>query len=175
MGLSMSWIEEEIRRREALEARDSAASAANPAGKDSRPMSSGIQQLWDRFEAANQALPEKLQLRRQARKPGASPAGMPDFLVWLIAPNGAGLGLTSDGIRYLWPEENRLKSNNFWLHAHPKKGFRLVRRVGPATGVPGTAERRFKDDSVDEMLRCLVTNTRVDYKAVSRGWLGRFF
>lgn len=158
-----------------MEARDSAAMAAKSGGPQSQAETSGILSLWDRFEAANQALPEKLQLRRQARKPGAGPAGVPDFLVWLIAPNGAGLGLTGDGIRYLWPEENRVKSNNFWIHWHPKKGYRLVRRVGPANGAASTAERRFKDDCVDEMLRCLVTNTRVDHKSVSRSWLRRFF
>lgn len=171
----MSWIEDELRRREALEAREGAAGALKSADKETQTKSSSILSLWDRFEAANQALPEKLQLRRQARKPGPVLPGVPNFLVWLIAPNGAGLGLTEDGIRYLWPEENRLKSNNFWLHAGRKKGYRLVRRVGAATDMPGTAERRFKETAVDEILRCMVTDTRVDYKAVSRGWLGRFF
>lgn len=171
----MSWIEEELQRREALEARDGTAGRSRPGDQHGQAESSGIPRLWDRFEAANLALPETLQLRRQARKPGAGPAGMPDFLVWLIAPNGAGLGLTGSGIRYRWPEESRLKSNNFWIHWHPKKGYRLVRRVGPANGAPSMSERRLKDDSVEEMLRCLVTNTRVDYKTVSRGWLGWYF
>lgn len=171
----MSWIEEELRRREALAARDSAAQPAMPGDPQSLAESNGVLSLWDRFEAANQALPETLRLRRQARKPGAGPVGMPDFLVWLIAPNGAGLGLTGNGIRYLWPEENRLKSNNFWIRWHAKKGYRLERRVGPANGAPRMSERRFKDDSVDEMLRCLVTNKRVDHKAVSRSWLRSLF
>ena len=171
----MSWIEEELRRREALEARDSAAAPLKTGDEGIQAETSGILSLWDRFEAANKALPEKLQLRRQSRKPGPVLPGVPNFLVWLIAPNGAGLGLTEDGIRYLWPEENRLKSNNFWIHHGAKKGYRLVRRVGAASEVPSTAERRFKETAVDEMLRCLVTNTRVDYKAVSKGWLSRFF
>ena len=171
----MSWIEEELRRREALAARDSVASASNPGDKAAPAETSGILSLWDRFEAANKALPDPLQLRRQVRKPGPVPFGVPNFLVWLIALNGAGLGLTEDGIRYLWPTESRQKSNNFWIHWRAKKGYWLVRRVGPTTGVPRTSERRFKDNSVDHMLRCLVTNTRVDSKAVSRGWLGRFF
>lgn len=170
----MSWIEDELRRREALEARESAAGALKSADKG-QAKSSGILSLWDRFEAANQALPEKLQLRRQARKPGPVLPGVPNFLIWLIAPNGAGLGLTEDGIRYLWPEENRLKSNNFWLHAGTKKGYRLVRRIGQATDLPGSSERRLNANAVDEIMRRLVTNTRVDYKAVSGGWLGRFF
>lgn len=170
----MSWIEDELRRREALEARESAAGALKSADKD-QAKSSGILSLWDRFEAANQALPEKLQLRRQARKPGPVLPGVPNFLVWLIAPNGAGLGLTEDGIRYLWPEENRLKSNNFWIHSGKKKGYRLVRRVGQATDLPGSSERRLNANAVDEILRRLVTNARVDYKAVSGGWLGRYF
>ena len=171
----MSWIEEELRRREALAARDSVADASKPDEKAVQPDSSGILSLWDQFEAANKALPEPLQLRRQVRKPGPVSFGVPNFLGWLIAPNGAGLGLTEDGIRYRWPAENRQKSNNFWIHWRPRKGYWLVRRVGPASGEPRTSERRFKDDSVDHMLRCLVTNTRVDCKAVSRGWLGRLF
>ena len=171
----MSWIEDELRRREALAARDSASGESRPGDKAFQAETGGIVSLWDRFEAANKALPEKLQLRRQARKPGPLPLVVPNFLVWLIAPNGAGLGLTEDGIRYLWPAESRQKSNNFWIHWQPKKGYRLVRRVGPASGVPRTSDRRFNDDSVDHMMRCLVTNTRVDCNAVSRGWLGRFF
>lgn len=171
----MSWIKEELRRREALVARDSVAGASKADDKAGPAETSGILSLWDRLEAANKALPEPLQLRRQVRKPAPVPFGVPNFLVWLIAPNGAGLGLTEDGIRYLWPAENRQNSNNFWVHWRPKKGYWLVRRVGPASGAPRTSERRFKDDSVDHMLRCLVTNTRVDCKAVSRGWLGWFF
>lgn len=171
----MSWIEEELRRREALVARDSVTGASKADDKAGPAETSGILSLWDRLEAANKALPEPLQLRRQVRKPAPVPFGVPNFLVWLIAPNGAGLGLTEDGIRYLWPAENRQNSNNFWVHWRPKKGYWLVRRVGPASGAPRTSERRFKDDSVDHMLRCLVTNTRVDCKAVSRGWLGWFF
>ena len=165
----MSWIEDELRRREALERREAEPTATPTGDPHSQAQTSGILALWDRLEAANAALPEKLRLRREARRPDA-PAGVaPLFLVWLIAPNGAGLGLTPDAIRYQWPQENKRQSNNFWIHWRPKKGYRLVRRVGPAMGVPKTAERRFKDAAVEDMLRCLVTNTRVNYRQVSRG------
>ena len=167
----MSWIEDELRRREAEKARESTPAALPTGDRHSEAQTSGILALWDRFEAANSALPDALRLRRQVRRPDAGIAVAPIFLVWLIAPNGAGLGLTPDAIRYQWPKENARKSHNFWIHWRPKKGYRLVRRIGPAMGVPKTAERRFRESAVDDILRCLVTNTRVDYRHVSRGLL----
>lgn len=170
----MSWIEDELRRREAQASHQAAGKGTRP-GDLSGQTGSSILALWDRLEAANAALPAPLRLRRDARKALAAMPGAPAFLVWLVATNGAAVGLTSDGIRYVWPEENKRKSYNFWIHSGPKKGYRLVRRVGPATTIPSTAERRFDESKLDEMLRCLVTNTRVDHKAVSRGWLRSLF
>lgn len=166
----MSWIEQELRRREAKATRTDSPKGSQPADTDGQAKGSGILTLWDRLEAANAALPEQLQLRRDARKPPVGVPGAPSFLVWLVAPNGAALGLAGDGIRYVWPEESKQRSYNFWIRCHPKKGYRLVRRVGPALGAPSTAERRFDERKVDAILRGLVTNTRVDYKAVTRSW-----
>lgn len=166
----MSWIEEELRRREAQATRTNGPKITQAVDTDGQAKGSGILALWDRLEATNAALPEKLQLRRDARKPPVVVPGAPGFLVWLVAPNGAALGLTGDGIRYVWPEENRQRSYNFWIHCSPRKGYRLVRRVGPALGAPSTAERRFDERKVDAILRGLVTNTRIDYKAVTRSW-----
>lgn len=171
----MSWIEEELRRRESLELREAVAKSTKPGDMDGQAKASGILTLWDRLEAANAALPEKLRLRRDARKPSGAVVGAPIFLAWLIASNGAALGLTGDAIRYVWPEDNKDRSYNFWIHWSPQKGYRLVRRVGPAVGVPVTAERHFDEGKVDEILRCLVTSTRVDYKAVTRRWWRALF
>ena len=173
----MSWIDEELHRRESQATRTNGPRDIQPGHTDgqAKGSGSGILTLWDRLEAANAALPEKLHLRRDARKPPVASPGAPGFLVWLVAPNGAALGLTGDGIRYVWPEENKQRSYNFWIHWSPKKGYRLVRRVGPAQGAPSTAARRFDERKVDAILRGLVTNTRVDYKAVSRSWLRSLF
>jgi len=171
----MSWIEAELRRREALASQHAAPKSTQPADLLEQARGSGILALWDRLEAANAALPQALRLRRDSRKVLAALPGAPIFLVWLVATNGAALGLTAEGIRYVWPEENKRNSHNFWIYSGPKKGFRLVRRVGPPMTVPTMAERRFDEAKLDEMLRCLVTSTRVDYKAVSRGWLRSLF
>lgn len=169
----MSWIEQELRRREAMASQQSAHKGTQPG--DLLAKGSAILALWDRLEAANAALPEPLRLRRDARKMPVAMPGAPAFLVWLVATNGAAVGLTGDGIRYVWPEENKRRSHNFWIHSGPKKGFRLVRRVGPAMSVSSTAERLFDETKLDEMLRCLVTGTRVDYKTVTRGWWRSLF
>ena len=171
----MSWIEEELRRREALATRGIGAKGTQPGDMTCQAKGSGILSLWDRLEAANTALPEQLQLRRDARKPPVPLPGAPIFLVWLIASTGAALGLTADGIRYLWPEESKERSYNFWIHWRAKKGYRLVHRVGPAVGIPATAERAFDERKVDLILRGLVTSTRVDYKGVTRGWWRALF
>lgn len=166
----MSWIEQELRRREAQATRANGAKDSLPASTDGQAKGSSILALWDRLEAANAALPEALRLRRDARKPPVGAPGAPSFLVWLVAPNGAALGLTGDGIRYVWPEENKRRSYNFWIYGRPKTGYRLVRRVGPALGAPSSAERRFDEDKVDLILRGMVTNKRVDHRAVTRSW-----
>ena len=171
----MSWIEEELLRREAQATRTNGAKDQRISDTDGQARGSGILTLWARLEAANAALPGKLQLRHDARKPPVEVPGAPSFLVWLVAPNRAALGLTGDGIRYVWPEENKRRSYNFWIHWSPKKGYRLVRRVGLALGAPSTTEQRFDERKVDAILRGLVTNSRVDYKAVTRSWWRSWF
>ena len=172
----MSWIEQELQRRQALAARPSAPMALKAGEPGRAAEANGILTLWDRFEAANQALPEALRLRRDVRKPHLPvQPNVPKFLVWLIAPNGAGLGLTDDGIRYLWSEQHTHKSQNFWIRWSPDKGYRLLRRVGPALAEPVMSERRFKTKSVEHIVRCLVTDVQVSVRAVSRRRFWWFF
>ena len=138
----MSWIEDELRRREAEKARESTPAALPTGDRHSEAQTSGILALWDRFEAANSALPDALRLRRQVRRPDAGIAVAPIFLVWLIAPNGAGLGLTPDAIRYQWPKENARKSRASVRHSRASgRHSRASGRHSRARGNPCSARQ----------------------------------
>lgn len=171
----MSWIDKELRRREAAESQSHSSKSGLASGAQPQGEAERMAALWDRFEAANQSLPDKLKLRRDADPPRELLPNGPTFVVWLIASNGSGLGFTGHAIRYVWPEENRRNSRNFWIRWDAAKGYRLSRRVGWSISGVKTSERRFMEARIDRMIQCLVVGTRVDYKAVSRGRLWRFF
>ena len=125
----MSWIDKELKRRaKAVQAeavvRESEAERRDP----SRLMV----ELWQRFEAANAALPTELRLR--VERVDTPPTQGPRFQTWLRADNGAGLGFAGDAIRYVWPERNAKKSRNFWIRWNPDRDRpEVMRRVGSAT------------------------------------------
>jgi hypothetical protein len=169
----MSWIEKELKRREALASKAQSTLAPPNRSDEAEPhAAAGIPALWEQFETLNNALPEALRLRREVRSPDPANPNAPQFTVWLRAPNGAGLALMADAIRYVWPVENARKSNNFWIRWDPDKGYRLFRRTGPAFPVPKITERRFKPSAAPHIVKCLVTAVRVSPRSVTRR---RFF
>lgn len=169
----MSWIDKELRRRERQEARANAKHDSVPAGDDAADESAKISALWDRFEAINEALPEKLQLKRDISDGKGFPSERSIFLIFLSAKNGAGIGYTGDGIRYIWPQKHTRSSYNFWIRWNPGQGFQVSRRVKPTMFRPGTDERAFHEPAIDHIFKCLVTDTRVRFRSVrkKRLWL----
>jgi hypothetical protein len=169
----MSWIDKELRKREKLEARAAARQESVLAEEAGAPDGARIQALWDLFEATNDALPEKLKLKREVSAGDDFPTERSMFLVMLNAKNGACLGYTGDAIRYLWPQKSLRSSNNFWIRWQPGQGYRLSRRVKATAFRPGTEERAFREPAVDHMLRCLVMQKRITFRSVrkKRFWL----
>ena len=163
----MSWIDKELKRR--------AAESRRPAPRQAAAVSASVrlQELWDKIERANAALPSDLQLRPEQGDPALSSISGASFIVWLKAPNGAGLGFAPDGIRYAWPERARRWSNNFWIHWNTKEErFLLGRRVGALPDVR-VAVYVFDDARIDYMIKRLVTGRRISARAVrkKRLWL----
>ena len=170
----MSWMERELKKRTAEGALTDTASRASTRGEPIAPSASAhLAKLWSRIEAANEALPEALRLRRDVRPEGSYVDGMPAFPVALVANNLACLGRTEEGIRYLWPEKASGQSHNFWIRWLAGKGFVVVRRVSPSPSRPVLAEQAFDDDSIEHMLKCLVTGVRIKPQSLQPG--RRFF
>lgn|GEM_PF-1296413 len=169
----MSWVEKELKKRTAAEARDTAsgASTQGESEPDSGPQTAAarIASLWARLEAVNQALPDELKLRRDVNKVGDFVGLTPLFPVALVAANGACLGYTADGIRYLWPEKNARQSNNFWLRWQVGKGHVVQRRVVGSWVKPVTQETKFSDKSCEHMIKCLVTGVRIKPASLKPG------
>jgi hypothetical protein len=175
----MSWIQKELRKRERLEAR-AAARVQEPSSQDSEQAGEAAalaatrtQALWDRFEATNAALPERLQLTREVPGSHEFPSERAALLVLLSAKNGACIGYTGDAVRYLWPKKNASKSNNFWIRWQVGQGYRVSRRTQPSLLRSGAEERAFKESAIDHILRCLVTERQVKFRSVRkrRFWL----
>jgi hypothetical protein len=169
----MSWIDKELRKREKLEARANARLESVQAAEGDAAAGARIQALWDLFEATNDALPEKLKLKREAPASDGFSSEHSMFLVVLKAKNGACLGYTGDAIRYIWPQKSLRSSNNFWIRWQPGLGYRLSRRVKPTMFRPSVEERAFRQPAVDHILRCLVIDKRVTFRSVRkrRFWL----
>ena len=110
-----------------------------------------IARLWGSIAAFNNALPAQLKLPDQADGSNAPTAGKPPFRHWLQAPNGAGLGF---------------KSNNFWIRWEARGGFTVFRRVGLSLVSTRTEKLSFNESSVEHMLKCLVTGSRVKPEAI---------
>ena len=158
----MSWMDKELKKRSAEKSAGDSAPLASRRGDLAAPSASEqLARLWARIEAANNALPEALRLRRDVRAPGSYVGVMPAFPVALVASNLACLGLASDGIRYLWPEKSSGASHNFWIRWKAGKSFVVARRVSSSPGNPVLAEHGFDDDSIEHMIKCLVTGTRI--------------
>ena len=162
----MSWIDKEIRRR------DKARTAAAPSQPSPEQAATRMAALWAELESANDALPPDLRLAAD-RNPAPAIEG-PGFRVWLRAPNGAALGFTGEAIRYLWPDANPRRSNNFWIHWSPERGrYVTIQRVGPAAQARA-AESRFEVPRAAYVIKCLVTGIRLKPGAVRKRRLGLF-
>ena len=166
----MSWTDKELKKRKARAARETASGAntgtSKGAASDTDLDANRISTLWEKFEAANDALPPGLRLQPQLDKPDDAVPGKPPFRQWLAAPNGAGLGFNGEGIRYYWPQANKSKSNNFWIRWEAGLGYTVCRRVGMSAGSSRTEKLRFKEASIDGMLKCLVTGLRIKPRAI---------
>jgi hypothetical protein len=170
---TMSWTDKELRRREkkaaVTRAQDASASTQGDEGSAAEHMA----RLWADFEAVHNALPAPLQLKRLTAADNEFATGHSMFVVLLLAKNGAGIGYTGDGIRYIWPKGNNRRSNNFWIRWQPEQGLRLSRRVKPGLLRPAIEEHAFQPSSIEHIFKCLVTEQRVKYRAVRkrRFWL----
>lgn len=161
----MSWIDKELKRRQAASGARGAASALDGAEGGSAM----VQGLWQQLEETNEALPEELRLPIETQGLAMSPPGGPVFTKWLRASNGAGLGLTADAIRYWWPDRSKgKKSHNFWIVWMPGRGLRVRRRISSNAVVPVMTDAAFDDRSVSRLLRCLVTGKRVTIRSIRR-------
>jgi hypothetical protein len=129
--------------------------------------------LWERFEDANNALPPELKLTRQSRDTTPFSPDRAMYQTLFLGANGAGLGFTGAAIRYFWPKKDANKSNNFWIRYEIPKGYVLNRRMKPSWTRPNVDERALDESAVDHIVKCLVTEKRVKWRAVSkrRFWL----
>lgn len=165
----MSWIDKELKKRTARETASGASTGTSKsAGSDTDLGANRIATLWDKFEAANKALPADLRLQPRLERPDDAVPGKPPFRQWLTAPNGAGLGFNGEGIRYYWPQANKSNSNNFWIRWEAGLGYAVCRRVGLSASSPKIDKLKFKEASVDHMLKCLVTGLRIKPSAIRR-------
>lgn len=159
----MSWIDKELKRR-AKARQAQAAERENEAER--RDPARLMVELWQRFEAANAALPAELRLR--VEQVDTPPTQGPRFQTWLRADNGAALGFAGDAIRYVWPERNARKSRNFWIrwnleHDRPE----VMRRVGSATP-PLMLSWPFDTRRIEFVLRELVRGRHVAARGLRR-------
>lgn len=162
----MSWIDKELKRRLSQPAAAAKARAAGSSDSQMHGESAAMKTLWEKCESLNQALPEQLRLSVDpVRQEGLLPNTLAVRL-WLMAPNGAGLGFTGEGVRYLWPEQSWRRSHNFWIRWHDEQGYRVTQRLGWSWTGASAVEARFNEASLDDIMRCLVQGRRVRFRAV---------
>ena len=90
-----------------------------------------------------------------------------------FGPGARELQFHGEGIRYDWPQQSKSNSNNFWIRWEAGMGYAVCRRVALSSSSANTEKLRFKESSVEHMLKCLVTGVRINPKAirVRRFWL----
>ena len=167
----MSWIDKELKRRAA---KPSAAVRAGAVGGHDTQMqgeAAAMQLLWEKVEALNQALPEPLRLRPDTGRQEGLLFNTPAFRRWVMAPDGAGLGFTGEGVRYLWPVQSRRRSHNFWIRWHERHGYRVTQRLGWSWTGASAVEAPFNEAKLDHIVQCLVQGRRARFRAVrARRW-----
>ena len=162
----MSWIDKELKRREATVVAPDKARAVGNNDLQQPDATAVMQALWDKINALNQALPEALRLRADPHRQDGLLFNTPAFQMWLVAPNGAGLGFTGEGVRYAWPLLSRGRSHNFWIRWHANQGLRVTQRLGWSWTGASADEAGFNEASLDHIVQCLVQGRRARFRAV---------
>lgn len=163
----MSWIDKELKRRAATPVASVKARAASGSDSQMPGDSAAMQRLWEKIEAMNQALPEPLRLRVDLnQQQDGLLFNTPAFRLWLMAPDGAGLGFSGEGVRYLWPVPSQGRSHNFWIRWHEKQGLRVTQRLGWSWTGASAVEAPFNEAKLDHIIRCLVQGRRARFQAV---------
>ena len=162
----MSWIDKELKKREPKPEASTKARVAVGTDSQLSGEAEAMQVLWDRIEALNQALPEQLRLQLDSTRQDGLLFNTPAFRLWLMAPNGAGLGFTGEGARYLWPVQSRRRSHNFWIRWHDERGYRVTQRLGWSWMGASAVEAPFDEAKLDHIIQCLVQGRRVRFRAV---------
>lgn len=162
----MSWIDKELKRRETKPVASTKARAGGGTDSQMPGESTAMQVLWERIEALNQALPEQLRLQPDPHRQDGLLFNTPAFRMWLMAPNGAGLGFTGEGVRYVWPVQSRRRSHNFWIRWHEKHGYRVSQRLGWSWMGASAVEATFNEAALDHIVQCLVQGRRARFRAV---------
>lgn len=165
----MSWVDKELNRRKKTALRDTEPGLPLHQPREQADPAKKLGALWLRLEEQNEALPPALRLRREVHQPGKFVGSGPSFPVALVASNGACVGLTDEGLRYVWPEKAARRSNNFWIRWKADQGFVIHRRIGGSAAGLIEDEHKFNEASVEHLIRCLVTNVRVKSKALHTG------
>ena len=168
----MSWVNKELKRRARVPEAEPevAAASAQPATGGEQALLA-IQALWQRLEAANEALPPELKLRREPVT--LAPRQGPRFQVWLRAPNGAAIGHAGDALRYLWPGSPGRRSSNFWIGWDAAAGrLELRQRVSPLPS-PVIARHRYDERRTELIVKQLVLGRKLSVRALrkKRLWL----
>jgi hypothetical protein len=163
----MSWIERELRRR--LAKSQPATVSPPPAASESSRMG----ELWRLMNEANAALPSELQLRTVEASSVPASAEEIGFREWLRAPNGAALGYSGNGIRYVWPDTGQRRSNNFWIRWDSQRRLYILAQRTSASIPPSVAEYLFDETRAEHMVRYLVLGKRIKARSVRkrRLWL----
>ena len=162
----MSWIEKELKRREARPVTAVKARAIRSTDSQMPGETEAMQLLWDKIEALNQALPEPLRLRAEPNRQDGLLFNTPAFRMWLMAHDGAGLGFTGEGVRYYWPVLSRRRSHNFWIRWHQERGYRVTQRLGWSWTGASAVEAPFNEASLEHIVQCLVQRRRARFRAV---------
>ena len=162
----MSWIDKELKRRQVKPAASARARAAVGTDSQMSGESEAMQVLWDKVEALNGALPEQLRLRPVSSGQDGLQVNMPACRMWLMAPDGAGLGFSGEGVRYSWPVPSRRRSHNFWIRWHAEQGLRVTQRLGWSWTGASVVEAPFNEAKLDHIIQCLVQGRRARFRAV---------
>ncbi len=164
----MSWIDKELKRR----ARDLQPTLPHQSIITSD--SARIEELWNRFKDANNALPKEIQLQI-SNDPFFHAAGEDGMIVeWLRAPNGAALGFAGNAIRYVCHIKTLRKSNNFWIRWDAQRQRYVLNQRKSSSIPPSVAVYRFDPDRTEYMTKCLVLGKRISSWSVRKKRLGLF-
>ncbi len=170
---SPSWMDKELKRREAGDKGGRAVPSSMLSNPDPGEEPLGLAGLWDSLEKANEALPAPLKLHRELGKLDNVMINPQRIRVWLVAANGAAIGQADNGLRYVWPKDNQHKRLNFWIRVRNDGTLVLVRKLRWSWSGASSKEQKLKPEPVEHIIKCLVTGVLIKHKKISRGgWFG---